>query len=159
MKTNRSQLKKIATIPCLYRHAGNSSYYGIKKHGGKIVTKAFKTAQGAPITSLQEAKVALSEWLVSLAATAAPKFRKSPVPAVNSMVRLLKERAKANGIDLAANSPVFAILSQEANGPEDDWRIQRQFLETQKRAMEIERDSMEIAKAEVLGETQEYPVV
>jgi hypothetical protein len=65
-KQTRDNLKKIASIPCLYRHTLNHSYYGIKKHAGKIVKRAFKNATGAPITSLQEAKVALASWLSSL---------------------------------------------------------------------------------------------
>ncbi|MDD5349413.1 MAG: tyrosine-type recombinase/integrase [Chthoniobacteraceae bacterium] len=65
-KQTRDMLEKIASIPCLYRHSLNRNYYGIKKHAGKIVKRAFKNAAGEPITSLQEAKVALAGWIASL---------------------------------------------------------------------------------------------
>jgi len=62
----RDQLQKIASVPCLYRHEENRSFYGIKKQGGKIVKKALKKEAGVPITNLQEAKLALNAWILSL---------------------------------------------------------------------------------------------
>jgi len=73
MKTTRSQLEKIASVPCLYKHAGNGSYYGLKKVAGKKLSKALKTDDGkTPVTSLQEAKVKLAGWLASLSGVITP---------------------------------------------------------------------------------------
>jgi integrase len=66
MKTTRSQLQKIASVPCLYRHEANHSYYGLKKQHGRKVSKALKDSAGEAITNFQEAKAALATWLASL---------------------------------------------------------------------------------------------
>ena len=50
--------------------------------------KALKTSAGEPITALQEAKAALSEWLVFLTA---PSVRKSPFSTINTVMRILNE--------------------------------------------------------------------
>jgi hypothetical protein len=42
-KSTRQQLVKVPQVPCLYRHALNHGYYGIKKVGGKRKEHALKT--------------------------------------------------------------------------------------------------------------------
>ena len=147
------QLKKIASVPYLYRHESNFRFYGVKKHEGKIVRKALKDAAGDPIINLQEAKEALAEWLVLLASTAAPNVRKSPAFSLKSFIRSISE---SSGVDLAAISPAASIMSQGTGTIGDEMRNTKQLIATQARAKEIERDSMSMAKAEVLGEAQEY---
>ena len=63
----RELLDKIPNAPCLYRHRENNSYYGIKKIGGKIKTRALDTADRA------SANRKLAEWLKELAETDAGK--------------------------------------------------------------------------------------
>jgi|GEM_PF-3324441 len=147
------QLKKIASVPYLYRHEGNSRFYGVKKLAGKIVRKALKDAAGEPITSLQDAKEALAEWLVLLASTSAPSVRKSPAFSLKSFIRSISE---SSGVDLAAISPAASIMSQGTGTIGDEMRNTKQLIATQRRAKEIERDSMSMAKAEVIGEAREY---
>ena len=62
----RSQLKKIPAVPYLFQHQKNKSYYAVKWHGGKPVTKALKDKLGNPITDFATAKAELARWIASL---------------------------------------------------------------------------------------------
>jgi integrase len=67
-KSTRELLKKIAAVPCLYRHEEDGRYYGVKKHKGRILTRALKSQAGESITDRKIAERALREWIDSLSA-------------------------------------------------------------------------------------------
>ena len=56
-KTHRQHLKKIPSVPCLYRHDITGFYYGIKKHGGKIKQTPFD------VNDRQLAEAKLKDWI------------------------------------------------------------------------------------------------
>lgn len=65
-KSTRQSLRKIPNVACLYRHEVYGSYYGVKKHNGKIRTKALVTENGQNITDRKIAESALREWMDEL---------------------------------------------------------------------------------------------
>lgn len=66
-----ASLVKIPTVPGLYRHTENGSYYGKKKlPGGAKKVKALTLANGANITDRKTAEIALAAWVKSLTAPA-----------------------------------------------------------------------------------------
>lgn len=56
----RAMLVKNQNVPCLYRHAVNGTYYGVKKHGGKIKMHSLDTQDFAT------AKRKLADWINDL---------------------------------------------------------------------------------------------
>jgi len=69
-KSTHQNLKKIPSVPGLYRHQTNGSYYGKKKIRGEKKVKALRTSDGANITDRKIAEKALAFWIASLAAPA-----------------------------------------------------------------------------------------
>ena len=65
-KTTRELLKKIAAVPCLYRHEESGAYYGIKKVEGRILSHALKVESGQNITDRKVAERALRAWIDGL---------------------------------------------------------------------------------------------
>jgi hypothetical protein len=59
-QSTRQLLRKIAHIPCLYRHKLNGTYYGIKKFSGKRKEHSLQT------TDRKIAERKLAHWVKSI---------------------------------------------------------------------------------------------